>query len=136
VGSGRWRIPIGGRTKLDLTANRRVLPSNFDTYYVNNDLRAHFYREWLYGSRFGIEAWWSVNRYGDPVLEDTGQDYPEACFGKREDRRTRAEAYLSWLPVPRTTFRLGLSVDDRNSNCPVFAYDSTQLTAGISYGWD
>jgi len=135
VGAGRWRVPIGGRTSLDISGQRRVLPSNLNTHYVNNDLRVHFYREWLRYSTVGIDVRWSGNRYGDLIF-DEGANVPDGCKQLRKDRRTLAEAYVSWLPFVRTTFRMALSLDDRNSNCPLFEYDSTRLTAGVSYGWD
>jgi hypothetical protein len=133
VGSARWRVPVGGRSKLDMAVIRRPLPSTFDTYYISNDLRVHLSREWLRDSRVGVDIRVGRNVYGDLLKNSEGS---LVCGDSiRKDTRTVADVYADWSPSQRVGFRVGAQIDNRDSNCETFEYQSSQLLAGVSYGW-
>ena len=140
---GRWSLPVGGSTSLDVSAVRRPLPSNFNTFYIYNELRVKFNRRWLQYSRYGVELFGGRNVYGDALSLADGT--PTICGDIiRKDRRIGALAYLEWLVHPRVGLRFSARHERRRSNCEavdngntIFPvdYDATSLATRMRFGW-
>jgi hypothetical protein len=118
VGAAAWRLRIGGRSKLDLEAVRRALPSNFETYYINNAINARLEREWL-RSESGAE------------LELIRNDYADT----RRDSLARLDVYWGWLVHERLRLELSTFYARRSSNVFFANYDAFGVETGVSLGW-
>jgi hypothetical protein len=129
VGFARWSPRVGARTAMDLALSRRTLPSNFDTFFVNNNIVADISREWLQYSRVGLEVALTRNQYGDPVqiVGCTGSD--------TRDDRIGTEAYVQLQPHRRAGFPLSAGYVIRDSNCDAVDYDAAVVGAGVTLGW-
>lgn len=129
VGQAQWSLRVGSRTRVELNANRRPLPSSFPTYYIVNELRVRADREWLRYSRAGVELLYSRNRYGEPLpLTGCGDQI-------RRDTRWLVEAFMDWLVSSKFGFRMAAAHYERGSNCAAADYSANSLTAGITLGW-
>jgi hypothetical protein len=128
VGEAAWRLQVGGRTRLDLKAIRRALPSNSQTHYINNAVRADLEREWL---RFesGTELEFIKNDYADEV-PDFG-----VCDGRRKDSTYKAEVYWGWRVHERLRFRMSSYYSRRSSTCDSSDYEAAGIETGIALGW-
>ena len=126
VGAASWRLWVGGRTKLDLEAIRRPLPSNFNTHYINNAIKTTLEREW---TRF------EVGTEIEFVLNDYGDDIALSCDGLRKDSTTTTEAYWNWKVHERVRFELSSFYTVRSSTCDVTEYNATGLETGLRMGW-
>lgn len=128
VGRAAWRLQVGGRTQLDVEAIRRPLPSNSETHYINNAVRADLEREWL---RFesGTELELSQNNYAE-VSEDFGE-----CDGRRKDTTYKAEVYWGWRVHERLRFRMSSFYSRRSSTCDLSDYKAAGIETGIALGW-
>jgi len=130
TGSFSWALSIGGRSSLNLAMARRPLASGFDTFYLNNQVRAEFRRQWRRNSSVGLRGLLSLNQYADEIPG------LEACAGiVRRDFRGELEANLDWLIHPKFGFITAASFANRNSNCDIFTYDAVALSVGITAGW-
>lgn len=127
VGTASWRLRLGGRTKLDLEAIRRPLPSNFETHYINNAVRAELAREWL---RFeaGTELELVKNDYADDVVDLD-------CSGRRKDDTYEVDVHWGWRVHERLKFRISSFHAKRSSTCDSADYSATGFQTGFSVGW-
>jgi hypothetical protein len=127
VGALNWRIVLGGRTDLRLSLTREPLPSNFDTFYINNELRSLLTRQWR---RFegGADLRANLYTYGD-------EDLTVGCTGTRQDTSYDAGLFWEWKIHPRFSFDVEGHHYDRSSNCDGFDYTATSLETGFSLGW-
>jgi hypothetical protein len=135
-----------------MAVRRLPLPSNLDTYYINQELRLHAFRDWLRDSRVGVDLRVARNEYGDrlsvvgeppdpnepprPNEPAEPEWYDECRDFIRVDDRLVGEAYIEWTPDSRLRLRLGASAEDRDSNCRLLTYESSRLLVGVSYGWN
>jgi len=126
VGAASWRLSLGTKSTMEIDMQRRPLPSNFETYYIINELRLKFARRWLRRSRFGLNLLASVNRYGDLIGGE-----PEL----RRDQRQSVEGYLDWFFRGKIGVRVALARQRRRSNFAAVGYDATVLTTGFRVGW-
>ena len=129
VGSAAMRVNLGQRTRIDLTATRRPLPSSFDTYFLVNEARVQLSRDWLYNSTVGVDVVLGRNGYGAPVpivgCETT----------VRRDTRLDFGANVEWKFHPRAAVRLAGSLIRRNSSCEAAEHEANQASAGLRLGW-
>jgi hypothetical protein len=127
VGTAAWRLRLGGRTKLDLEAIRRPLPSNFETHYINNAIRADLEREWL---RFevGTELEFVKNDYADVIAG-------LQCSGRRKDDTYEVDVHWGWRVHERFKFRVSSFHAKRSSTCDSADYSATGIQTGFSIGW-
>lgn len=133
VAQARWRLGLGSRSDLDLLFTRRPLPSNFDSYYIINELQARFRRSWLPESRYGANLIYSRNRYGNVI---TVNDGAFDCGGEiRRDQYFQAGAYVEWAPHELVGLRLEGRHLARSSNCDGSSYDANEIFTGLSFGW-
>jgi hypothetical protein len=132
VGFAAWRIRVGGRTDLELKASRRALPSNADTYYVSNVVRAKLTREWL---RFesGAEFEYHLNDYADPVRFCLN-GVPDG-LGLRRDSTYRLDADWGFRVHERFKFEISAFHTNRRSTCDDSDYTGTGIQTGIALGW-
>lgn len=122
-----WRLAIGGGSELSLNLDRRALPSNSDTYYVNTELGAAFSRDILRESSVDLGLRLGQNSYGDSALE---------CGGlSRDDKNYRLQGGLDLRPHPRLSYEISGSYQVRDSNCAAFDYEATEIAIGVSMGW-
>jgi hypothetical protein len=128
VGLAAWRLRLGGRTRIDLEAVRRPLPSNSETYYINNAVRADIQREWLHYES-GAEIELGRNDYSE-VTAEFGP-----CDGKRRDTTYQAEAYLGWRVHERLRFRVSSFHTSRSSTCVLSGYEATGIESSVTFGW-
>ena len=132
----QWGLRVGSRTGLDLRLDRRALPSNFNTSYVNTRFAAVLSRPILRNGALGVDLRVDSNTYNDPISNcsfDSVTGRPIA--GDRNDRRYGARANFDWFFGDMLSYRMGLAFDNRNSTCEQFNFDSTVLTLGVSVGW-
>jgi len=128
VGQAAWRLQIGGRTQLDLEAVRQPLPSNSNTHYINNAVRAELEREWLrFESGTGLE--FNRNDYADEV-EDFG-----VCDGRRKDSTYKGEVFWGWRVHERLRFQISSFYSRRSSTCDSSDYEAAGFETGIALGW-
>lgn len=133
VGYGQWQVNLGGKSTVNLSFDRRPLPSGFPTYYLINEFRADFSREWMVGSDLGLALLLAQNRYGDTVnIFDGTTDCRDFV---REDRRVGVQAYGEWRVHERIGLRLSAGHVRRSSNCAISEYDATVISSGFSFGW-
>jgi hypothetical protein len=129
VGTAAWRLRLGGRTKVDLEAIRRTLPSNFTTYYINNAIRAELARKWL---RFeaGTELSLVKNDYADDEAE-----FDLDCSGRRKDKTYELDVHWDWRVHERFKFRISSFHAQRSSTCDSADYEATGIKTGFTIGW-
>ena len=127
VGYAAWRLLLGSRTDLELRLTRRALPSNFETYYINNAFEAKLDREWL---RFesSIEFEYYLNEYGDPVPIGNG-------FCRRRDSNYELDVSWAWRMHERFKFEISAFHTNRRSTCDNSDFQATGLGTGIALGW-
>jgi len=127
VGTAAWRVRLGGRTKLDLEAIRRTLPSRFTTYYINNAIRAELARKWL---RFeaGTELELVKNDYADDLND------PD-CSGRRKDKTYELNVHWDWRVHERFKFSVSSFHAQRSSTCDDSDYQATGIETGFKIGW-
>ncbi len=125
----QWRLAIGGRSTVDLSAYQRPLPSDFNTYYNNTQLTGDFARAVGRYSELGIRARYDHNAYGDPIAVS-------GCgVFIRDDRRYELEGSLTWRLHKRFGYEMSVGHERRDSNCSVFSYEATVASAGVRFGW-
>ena len=130
---GRWRLGLGSESSLDVLLLRRALPSNFDSYYIINELQTRFRRQWLGQSSYGSAVTYSRNRYGN-VLTVTDGTFD--CGGQlRRDVFFQGAAYVEWAPIDRMSIRMEGRHLSRSSSCAGSSYDSNEISTAISLGW-
>ena len=135
VGIANWRFMLAKRTHLDISAQRRPLPSGFDTFYINNALRTTWSRSWLSAYRVDVNLAVAVNEYGDPIqlsgcdIASRGEDF------RRRDRRGEIGGAVRWTPHPRLGLKLNVRHERRRSNCDTTEFDATAVTMGVTLGW-
>ena len=129
TGFGSWIMRLGERTRFNFSASRRPLPSNFQTFYIDNEVRVEYALDFARHSTFAASAAFGRNRYGDPILE---------CGPRtREDDRVNLRSGIAWNLAPK----LGLNIvgrhENRDSNCEEGRgdYDVSSLEVGIVLGW-
>lgn len=128
VGQAGWRLQVGGRTRIDIEAIRRALPSNFETHYINNAVRVDLEREWLrFESGTGFE--FTKNDYAEEV-EDFG-----VCDGTRGDLTYEAEVFWGWRVHERLRLQLSSFYSRRSSTCDSSDYEAAGIETGIALGW-
>jgi len=125
MGAARFRLALGSKTFLDLRAQRTPLPSNFETYYIINELRVDVERRWLRRSLYGFRALVSRNGYGDGDPRVDG----------RTDRRRVLEGFMDWFFHRRASLRFSAGHYRRRSNVQIADYNANVVTAGIRYGY-
>lgn len=121
----RLRLTVGAKSGITFGFVRRPLPSNFETYYIINELRVEADRRWLRSSRFGVRALYSRNSYGDEDNDVKG----------REDTRVRLETYVDWFFHSKIGIRVSASHTRRRSSTNVADYDATVVSSGFRFGW-
>jgi hypothetical protein len=129
VGHARMQFDIGGRTELKLSMDRRPLPSNYQSYYINNALRVEIERSWMQYSGVGFRLNVSRNKYGDPGL---GICDPDVV---RVDDRWMLDGYVHWMIHRLVGLRLAATHWQRASNCEASDYKANVISAGITLGW-
>jgi hypothetical protein len=133
VGHARLMLNVGSRTEVNFSFDRRPLPSNYPTYYINNALRLQVDRKWLRNSKVGMKLNLSRNKYGDELDEG---DSP-FCAGRiRQDDRMMVDAHVEWMLHRLVGFRVAASHWRRHSNCESSDYDANVISAGIELGWN
>ena len=132
VGNAAWRLVLGDRTDLELRLHRRALPSNFETYYINNAARARLKRDWL---RFevGADLRYDLNVYGDPIF--VGNMAGEQLFCQRRDSTYKLDVDWAWRLHERFKFGVSAFHTNRRSTCENGDYQATGLGTGIALGW-
>ena len=123
-GSLNWRLNVGSRSTLELSAERRPLPTGAPTYYILNEIRLKFDRSWLRFSRVGIELLNQRNRYGSVRSSDRRPDEPEV----RKDERWRIEGSIDWLIHDKLGLRVAVNHDRRSSNNANSTFSATTPT--------
>jgi hypothetical protein len=118
VGSAAWSLQLGGRTQLNLEAVRRTLPSNFESYYINNAIAAELEREWLRSE-------------GGTELELRRNDYADT----RRDDSFRVDVYWRWRVHERLRFEISTFHARRSSNEDFADYEATGLETAVALGW-
>ncbi len=135
VAEGEIALPVGPRTSVRVFLARKPYPSTYDTYYLTNYTRAAVERSWRL-SRLGIEASFSYNAYGGPLLDTTtGQPATSCGLEIRRDKLAGVGSYLDWLPHERLALRVSASHQSRTSSCGGGDYDATRVFTGIRFGW-
>lgn len=131
VGAAAWRLWLGGRTRTDFEAIRRPLPSNFDTFYINNGLRAKLEREWLrFDGGGAVEL--VINDYADEILVGTSTGV-ESCH--RRDTTRRFEGFLGWRLHEYLQFKVSTFHSVRSSSCESVDYDAAGIETSFTVGW-
>ena len=127
VGSAAWRLRLGGRTRLELEAVRRTLPSNFESYYINNAIRAELKRKWL---RFeaGTELRLTKNNYADEIAD-------LECDGRRKDITYQAGINAAWHLHERIKIKASAFFNERSSSCDFADYTASGIKTGLTMGW-
>ena len=126
VGTAAWRLRLGPETRLQLEAIRRTLPSNFQTYYINNAVNVELEREWR---RFeaGTELELTQNDYGDEFL---------GCDGnRRRDFTADVSLNAGWRMHERMKFEVSTFMKRRSSTCDSSEYEAGGIEVGMSLGW-
>ncbi len=123
VGFFAWQLRVGPRTAVELEAIRRPLPSNFDTFYVNNAVKAKLVREWR-RHETGTDLRYYLNNYADPI---------GSC--NRRDSTYELEVFWDWKVHERFDFGVEAFHSHRSSTCDVFTYRATGLATGFTVGW-
>jgi hypothetical protein len=118
VGAAAWRLHLGLRSVLELEAVRRALPSNFESYYVNNAVDARFEIEWL-RTEAGTELEVVKNQYS----------------GFREDDIIKFDLFWAWRVHERMKFEVSSVYAKRSSNVPFANYDALSVETAFSLGW-
>jgi hypothetical protein len=145
VGRANFLFILGGRSDLQISLERRPLPSYYKTHYIINVLRLSIDREWLRGLRGGLSAYVSRNTYGDPlddigpsweVCRSGGSEEPDCGGARRVDLRVMLEGHLDWMIHDLVKLRLSASHWQRESNCDDRVIGTTEITAGIMLGWE
>lgn len=135
VAEGEIALPVGPQTSVRVNLTRRPFPSTYDTYYLTNYLRAAAERTWRL-SRVGVEAAFSYNAYGGPLLDpETGDPATSCGLEIRRDRFLGLGTYLDWLLHPRLALRVTAGRVARESSCGGGAYDATEVFTGVRFGW-
>lgn len=106
-----------------------MLPSNFDTYYVNTELRASFERVLGRLATGGVRLLASQNSYGDAV-QITGCE-----IDRRQDERVQVQPWAQFMVHPRVAFLVQGEFEDRASNCEAVEYKYTSFNVGLTFGW-
>jgi hypothetical protein len=112
--------------ELELSAARRVLPSSFQTYYINNEFRGDFEHAWLPSSTIGGGLVFDHNEYGS--FDCGGSD--------RRDQRYELNGFMTWQVHRIVELRVAAMRDARNSNCVGIDYDALVVSTGLRLGWD
>ena len=135
VAEGEIALPVGPQTSLRLNLSRRPYPSTYATYYLTNYVRAAAERTWRL-SRVGVEASFSYNAYGGPLLDTVTGDPATSCgLEIRRDQFVGLGSYLDWLLHPRLALRVAADHQQRKSSCGGGDYDATRVFTGIRFGW-
>jgi len=130
VGHARLRFNLGSSTELNMSLDRRPLPSNYPTYYINNALRVQIDRKWLQYSKVGFRLNLSRNEYGDSI---EGLCSPGVI---RMDDRVMADGHVEWKIHRLVGLRVAASHWRRTSNCDTSEYSANVISAGIELGWN
>jgi len=130
----RWRLLIGGGTRLLLTLDHEPRPSQFfNSAYANTQIRVEASRQWLRESEYGLRLRFNNNQYENEIY--TG-DEPFGCgFIERHDKRYEVGVYAEWAIHRRMAYTMEASYELRRSNCFIYDFDATNIAAGISFGW-
>jgi hypothetical protein len=132
---GEIALPVGPRTAMRVALTRRPFPSTYATYYMTNFASVTAERAWRL-SRLGIEATYSYNAYGGPLLDPiTGEPATSCGLDIRRDRIVGAGSFLDWLLHPRLSLRVSVDHQTRSSSCGSGDYDVTEAFTGIRFGW-
>lgn len=134
-GAGSWVFNVAGNGRLSLAVDRRPLPSNFNTYYLVNQLRLGYERQWLRRARYGVNLLLGYNRYGGLLTDDRGEPLADCGLEIRKDRLQRLEGRLEWFAHPRVGFQVRAGYDRRGSNCDAADFDATVVSTGVRIGW-
>lgn len=135
VTEGEIALPIGPQTQVRVNVARRPYPSTYDTYYMTNFVGAAAERAWRL-SRLGVEAAFSYNAYGGPLLDPvTGVPATSCGLAIRRDRIASFGSHLDWLLHPRMSLRVAADYQTRTSSCGSGDYDVTQAYTGLRFGW-
>jgi hypothetical protein len=118
VGSGSWRLRLGGRTTLRIEAVRRPLPSNFETFYINNAVNVQMEREWRQFE-------------GGAEIEFVSNNYA----GTREDRRYEFEVGWRWRMHERFRFEVSAYHSRRESTVEFGDFNASGLETNLALGW-
>ena len=142
----RWSLVLGDRSRLNFSLGREPLPSNFDTYYIKDELRSDLNWKWSRHGRLELGLSVAGNRYGEDVFDSPTQPgNPDAeddpnlgifCRGHiRSDLRSSFWARSSWRLHPRLRIEVTLDNQSRSSNCDNVDYNSTGGKVGLRLGW-
>jgi hypothetical protein len=106
------------------------LPSNYETYYVDNEIRGEYRHELARGSNMMVGAAIGRNFYGGPVDNCIVAD-------GRADRRVDARAGGYWRIHARLGLGVMLDYARRRSNCPEGEgdYTASGIETGLLIGW-
>jgi hypothetical protein len=124
-GSASTRFEAGPTVDVELSAARRVLPSSFETYYINNEFRGEFEHAWLPTSVLGGGLVFDQNEYGS--FDCNGSD--------RRDLRYELTGFLGWRVHSIVELRLAALREARSSNCDFIDYDTFVVSTGVRLGW-
>jgi hypothetical protein len=135
VAEGELAIPVGPQTSLRVYLARKPYPSTYDTYYLTNYVRTAAERSWRL-SRLGLEASFSYNAYGGPLLDTTTGEPATSCgLATRRDQLFGVGSYLDWLLHQRLALRVSANHQSRTSSCGGGDYDATTVYTAIRLGW-
>ncbi|MDH3627659.1 MAG: hypothetical protein OEV00_01980 [Acidobacteriota bacterium] len=135
VGAFQYRLRISHAMDMVFSGSRRPLPSNFDTYYLVNEMQVDLQRTWQQFSIMGVKALYSANRYGDILTLRDGTPLTTCSDFIRKDDRYRVEAYGQWWVNDLLGVSIAAAHQGRNSNCAISEYEANVLSANIEFGW-
>jgi hypothetical protein len=119
---------LGADDRLNVSVERQSLPSQQDTYYINNVVRLELDKKIMRTLKLRARTRAAFNNYGEPAFVSCGNE-------RREDYVFGYELDFSWPVVRRTQIHLTGLHERRRSNCEGGNYRDNELRFGFRMGW-
>jgi hypothetical protein len=120
AGQANVGFVLGSRTSLNVSIERRPLPSFYSTYYISNVLRLRVDSRWLQNSTASLGAIISRSEYGDKSIGS--------------NNRLILEGQVSWMFHDLVGLRLTATHWRRTATISAVR-SANEITAGITLGW-
>ena len=138
VGTLRWQRQVGGVSSVDVLYRRRPLASNFDTYFVNEQIRVAFERQVGEFAFSGARLILGKNSYAEaiPLTATTADGQTVDCSNfLRRDDQIQLQPYINFNLHDRVGFQVQITGEDRTSNCALSEFDYLSASVGLTVGW-
>ena len=137
IGRSSWQLRIGPDSRLLLAYQRRVLPSFYSSYYLQDEVTVGWRQTLALPINLSTSLRFSSNVYG------CGQVTTAVCTinnqgvitERRKDEYASLELSVIYAAHPRIGLRFQGVYRQRFSSDEIFEYDNTVLTVSIVTGW-